>query len=62
MKSVIKKLAYDIYEAGGKGGIHPSDTALFLHGIMGSKINWRTPCNNFVKMHPQYRAIAVDLR
>ncbi|KAJ1439098.1 Alpha/Beta hydrolase protein [Ochromonadaceae sp. CCMP2298] len=37
-------------------------TAVFMHGILGSKKNWRTPSKIFVKKHPTFRAIAVDQR
>ena len=34
----------------------------FLHGILGSKRNWRTPANVFRKLHPNFTCYAIDLR
>jgi pimeloyl-ACP methyl ester carboxylesterase len=33
-----------------------------LHGILGSKKNWRTPSNIFTKKYPQFQAITMDHR
>lgn len=37
-------------------------TAVFLHGILGSKRNWRTPSNHFVARNPDFRCYIVDHR
>ncbi len=39
-----------------------SRTMIFLHGILGNKKNWRTPCSKFASLHPDIRCIAIDLR
>jgi esterase len=43
----------------GSGG---SGTALFLHGILGSKRNWRGPARECLKLLPGYDAVLVDHR
>lgn len=37
-------------------------SVMFLHGILGSKRNWKTPANVFRKLHPAFESITVDLR
>lgn len=37
-------------------------TAVFMHGMLGSRKNMRTPCREFVKRHPEYSCLTVDLR
>ena len=36
--------------------------AVFIHGVLGSKKNMRTPCKQFTKLFPEYSCITVDLR
>ena len=36
--------------------------AVFLHGLMGTKTNWRTPVRLFQQRHPDFRCIAIDSR
>lgn len=36
--------------------------ALFMHGILGSKRNWRTPANLWRKMFPFYSSLCLDHR
>ena len=36
--------------------------AVFLHGLMGTKKNWRTPVRLFQQRHPDFRCIAIDSR
>lgn len=36
--------------------------ALFMHGILGSKRNWRTPANVWRKMFPHYSSLSIDHR
>jgi len=44
------------------GHVDAKYSAVFLHGILGSKRNWRTPAKQLVKHNPQYKCILVDLR
>lgn len=37
-------------------------SVMFLHGILGSKRNWKTPANVFRKLHSDFDTITVDLR
>lgn len=43
-------------------GASPSRTMLFLHGILGTKANWRTLARRFVDARPDWAAMLVDLR
>eukprot|EP01041_Mallomonas_annulata_P009043 gene9043-18725_t len=52
-----KILSYEVI-----GDILAPETAVFLHGIIGSKRNWRTPTQQFIKLNPQYKGITIDLR
>jgi pimeloyl-ACP methyl ester carboxylesterase len=36
--------------------------AVFIHGILGSKKNMRTPAREFVKLNPDFSSIVLDLR
>ena len=40
----------------------PSEYMLFLHGILGTRANWRGIARRFVKARPDWGAILVDLR
>lgn len=40
----------------------PGRTIVFLHGVLGTKRNWRTPANLFLKSNPGFQALAVDHR
>jgi esterase len=40
----------------------PSRWVLFLHGIMGTKANWRGIAKRLVEAHPELGAVLVDLR
>lgn len=69
-----KALAFDVYHhtanhtpaavnSSAPGLLLPHKKSLvFLHGILGSKRNWRTPANVFTKLHPDFKCYAVDLR
>jgi pimeloyl-ACP methyl ester carboxylesterase len=41
---------------------YEGDSIVFVHGMLGSKKNWKSASKEFVKKHPNYRAVAVDLR
>lgn len=56
-RSLSSRLAYE-----SMGSDKSDRVALFLHGLMGSKRNWRTPMREFLKRHPEFRCLAVDLR
>lgn len=69
-----RALAYDAYQratntaASAVGSVaahelpHENKSLIFLHGILGSKRNWRTPANVFRKLHPEFKCFAVDFR
>lgn len=40
----------------------PKQTVVFLHGILGSLKNWRTPARKIVELKPHYQALVVDHR
>jgi pimeloyl-ACP methyl ester carboxylesterase len=42
--------------------INDISSIAFLHGILGSKRNWRTPCNVWVKHHPNFESYSIDHR
>ena len=52
-------LAYDTLIA---NGANPSQTLLFLHGILGRGSNWRSIARRFVNRRPDFAATLVDLR
>lgn len=41
---------------------HPSAYMMFLHGILGTRANWRGIARKFVEARPDWGAILVDLR
>ncbi len=41
---------------------HPSRYALFLHGILGSRSNWRSIARRWIDARPGWGAVLVDLR
>lgn len=43
-------------------GASPERHLLFLHGILGRGVNWRGFARRFVKEHPSWGAVLVDLR
>ena len=49
-------LAFDEY------GSRSSPTVLVLHGILGSRRNWRNFVKNFAAEHPAWHFLVVDLR
>jgi pimeloyl-ACP methyl ester carboxylesterase len=55
--SLLPTLSYERY--GSKDAPH---VAIFVHGILGSKKNMRTPAREFMKLNPTYSSIVVDLR
>lgn len=40
----------------------PTRTMLFLHGVLGTKSNWRGIAKRFVDARPDWAAVLVDLR
>ena len=37
-------------------------SAVFLHGILGTRRNFRTPVNSFVRRFPEWKCTAYDHR
>lgn len=52
-------LSYDFYPSKAS---NPKDTAIFLHGILGSKRNWKSVCQDFVRKGDDLQAFAFDHR
>jgi len=52
-----KLLSYEM-----TGNPNAPRTAVFLHGIVGSKRNWRTPSQQLVQKYPQFKTLSVDHR
>ena len=53
-------LAYDVHKS--SHGQECTDSIVFLHGILGSKKNWRTVGNTFVRRHEHFKAVVMDHR
>ena len=63
--SLVDGIAYEVYSHKSKdGGASPPTRgdALFLHGILGSKRNWRTPAKLLTQLSPELRVTAMDHR
>lgn len=59
ISSNVQKLSIDV----SRSELMPATaSALFMHGILGSKKNWRTFSHEFVKLNGQFTTIAVDHR
>jgi esterase len=41
---------------------HPARWMLFLHGILGRRVNWRSFARSYVARRPDWGAVLVDLR
>lgn len=54
----VPLLAHDRIQAPGGD---PQRIALFVHGILGTKANWRGIARQFVKARPEWAAVTVDL-
>jgi pimeloyl-ACP methyl ester carboxylesterase len=52
-------LAYSVVTA---KSADPSQMMLFLHGILGTRANWRAIARRFVEARPEWCATLVDLR
>lgn len=52
-------LAHQVLTADGAS---PSRSMLFLHGLLGRGVNWRSVARRFVQARPEWAAVLVDLR
>jgi len=59
-RRTLSTLPFDLYPTLSE--TRTPSTALFLHGILGSKRNWRAPALAFRKLHPHFQCVTVDLR
>ena len=57
--SLLSTLSYEQY---GDNTLSKMKSAVFIHGMLGSKKNMRTPCREFMKSNPDYKCITVDVR
>jgi pimeloyl-ACP methyl ester carboxylesterase len=57
----VSTLSYETFKSSA-ALTAPSKTLVCLHGILGSKKNWRTPSNIFTKKFPQFYAVSMDHR
>lgn len=53
------KLASSVITSGGS---QPVRSMLFLHGLLGTRANWRGLARRFVDARPDWAAVLVDLR
>lgn len=49
-------------ESVGADHAAPARTCLILHGILGSRGNWRSFARRLAQAHPEWRFVSVDLR
>jgi esterase len=55
----VSTLAHTVLQPTGRS---PERAMLFLHGILGSRSNWRSFARAFVAARPDWAAVLVDLR
>lgn len=60
ISSLPRSLSRDIHSNDSQSQF--TDSILFLHGILGSKRNWRTVSREFIRRHNCYTAVTMDLR
>lgn len=63
--TAVNGISYEVYLHKSKGGDAPPPPkrdALFMHGILGSKRNWRTPAKLLTQLSPELRVTTMDHR
>jgi len=63
--TAVNSISCDVYINKGKGASPPpppTQDAIFMHGILGSKRNWRTPAKLLTQISPELRVLALDHR
>ncbi len=50
------------YEWVKSANTHAERTAVFVHGILGQGVNWRSFARSFVERCPEWNALLIDLR
>ena len=52
-------LSHDVYS---NSSSQDKSSAIFLHGILGSKRNWRSVCNEMGRRVPTMQSVSIDHR
>src|SRR5690606_16267672 len=55
----MRTLAHTVLTAKGAS---PRRAMLFMHGILGTRANWRSFARSFTEARPDWAAVLVDLR
>jgi len=59
---LVSTLAYEWISGSELQSVTTAPSAVFLHGLLGNRKNWRNIARKVVEQHPQWKVMLVDLR